>query len=304
DGVEMTAAHFHNAATGLNGGVVRNIGPDFTGQTAWGLWTSDDDQPFTPALLNELIAGNLYVNVHSAANPGGEIRGQVRLNGGTGFAARIEGDQEVPPVATEASGTGAFTLTNAGLAFSITADALDFTAAHFHNAGPGTNGGVVRGITDDFGETTTAWGLWSPSDAQALTADQRGELIEGNIYVNLHTPENPGGEIRGQLGRPQFSTSVHYIGERDGADGVILYQNYPNPFSEATQIAFSIDRGGPVSIKIYNSSGEEVESIERAFTDAGLHTVAVKASGMSPGIYYYTLDFGPTRLTGKMSITK
>jgi hypothetical protein len=303
-GVDMTAAHFHNATAGLNGGVVRDIGPDFTGQTAWGLWTPGDDQPFTPAMLNELIAGNLYVNVHSAANPGGEIRGQVLLSGGTGFAARIEGAQEVPPVETNASGTGAFTLTNAGLAFSITADGLDFTAAHFHNAGPGTNGGVVRGITDEFGETTTAWGLWSPSDAQALTAEQRGDLIEGNIYVNLHTAENPGGEIRGQLGRPQFSTSVHYLGERNEAEGLTLYQNYPNPFTEGTQIAFSIDKAGPVSIKIFNSFGQEVQSIVRVLTGAGFHTVPVKSSGLAPGIYYYTLDFGPTRLTGKMSIIK
>ena len=73
-GHPATAAHFHNAGAGLNGGVVRTFN--------WpspivGIWKNTDPQPFSPAMVTELLADRLYINIHSALCSGGEIRGQV-----------------------------------------------------------------------------------------------------------------------------------------------------------------------------------------------------------------------------------
>ncbi len=57
EGLTLTAAHFHNGATGINGGVVRGITSDFTGNTATGIWTSTDGEPLTPELIADLLAG-------------------------------------------------------------------------------------------------------------------------------------------------------------------------------------------------------------------------------------------------------
>ena len=51
----------------------------------------------------------------------------------THFTAKLTGDQENPAVTTPATGTGAFVLTDAGLAFTVTVEGLEFTNAHFHN---------------------------------------------------------------------------------------------------------------------------------------------------------------------------
>jgi hypothetical protein len=192
----ISAAHFHNAARGSNGGVVRAL--TFENNTASGVWTSTDSQPLTAALLGELWAGRLYVNVHSAQNPGGEIRGQVNLVAGMRFVANLEGAQENPPVTTSGRGTGVFALGATGLHYTILVNGLSGTisAAHFHNAATGTNGGVVRALT--FANNTTS-GEWKPSDTQALTPALLTALISGNLYVNVHTAQNPGGEIRGQV---------------------------------------------------------------------------------------------------------
>jgi len=80
----FTAAHFHNAAAGANGPVVRTIatGP-FGSSTFTGTWTATDSEPLTPALVSEIIAGNVYVNFHSTLFPGGVIRAQLQVNATT-----------------------------------------------------------------------------------------------------------------------------------------------------------------------------------------------------------------------------
>ncbi|WP_426408137.1 CHRD domain-containing protein [Bradyrhizobium ganzhouense] len=66
-----TAAHFHGPAdTSKNAGVLVPI-PGIANSPAEGSATLTDAQ------ASDLLAGKLYVNIHTAANPGGEIRGQV-----------------------------------------------------------------------------------------------------------------------------------------------------------------------------------------------------------------------------------
>ena len=67
-----TAAHFHGPATpGMNAGVVVNIGGPTPGNPMQGT------AHLNPTQIADLVAGRWYVNVHTAANPNGEIRGQV-----------------------------------------------------------------------------------------------------------------------------------------------------------------------------------------------------------------------------------
>jgi hypothetical protein len=71
---DATAAHFHGpAAPGANAGVVIPIGSGAPASPTEGSATLTDAQ------AADLLAGKWYVNVHTKANPGGEIRGQVVL---------------------------------------------------------------------------------------------------------------------------------------------------------------------------------------------------------------------------------
>lgn len=76
------AAHFHDAPAGVAGPIVRGMTPaeftpGLTSGTIIGDWLATDSQPLTPALVNELLSGNIYFNIHSTVFPGGEIRGQL-----------------------------------------------------------------------------------------------------------------------------------------------------------------------------------------------------------------------------------
>ncbi|HET6271372.1 MAG TPA: CHRD domain-containing protein, partial [Bacteroidota bacterium] len=196
----IAAAHFHNGPPGVAAGVVRAI--SFVGNTASGVWKNTDTQALTDSMVQQLLRGRIYVNIHTAANPGGEIRGQVDLSTGVGFTAQLDSAQEVPAPtgAVPGRGTGSFTLNDARteLTYTITFHGLsgNLSAAHFHNGPPGVAAGVVRAISF-VGNTAT--GVWRNTDTQALTDSMVSQLLKGRIYVNLHTAANPGGEIRGQV---------------------------------------------------------------------------------------------------------
>ncbi|MCH7496108.1 MAG: CHRD domain-containing protein, partial [Candidatus Marinimicrobia bacterium] len=195
--ITPTVAHFHNAGAGISAGVVKTL--DFVDGHARGIWSATDgSQPLTSLLVEELLSGRLYVNVHTTANPGGEIRGQVRTF--SGFNAQLSGSQTVPAVASLASGTLTSTLfyTDSGavLEYDITVEGLTMTASHFHAGAAGETGGVIKTITFDGNSAT---GIWTANDAQPLTDDIVDMIRSGGVYVNIHTSANPGGEIRGQL---------------------------------------------------------------------------------------------------------
>lgn len=111
------------------------------------------------------------------------------------------GTAEVPPVTTNGSGAGTFALNAAQteVAYYISAENLgsNVTAAHFHIAPTGQDGPIVEDITNNIQGNATSLninGRWTN-----LTASEVASLLAGNVYVNIHTTQNPDGELRGQL---------------------------------------------------------------------------------------------------------
>jgi glucuronoarabinoxylan endo-1,4-beta-xylanase len=81
---------------------------------------------------------------------------------------------------------------------------------------------------------------------------------------------------------------------------ISLAQNYPNPFSAATSIEYSIREEGFVRLAIYDVSGREVRTLVARIMPAGKHTVSVELNGLSSGIYFYRLEAGGKNIQKKM----
>lgn len=93
------------------------------------------------------------------------------------------------------------------------------------------------------------------------------------------------------------------IEETESANGVSLGQNVPNPATGNTVVSYTIPEGGDVKITVTNMLGQVMSEVN---TDkpAGSHSVEFDVNSWSAGVYYYTLDFGQTRLVKKMIINK
>ena len=128
------------------------------------------------------------------------------------FAVHLSGDQQVPPVDTNAQGEAIFHLSKDGTMLDyklIVANIDNVTASHIHLGAPGTNGPVVAflyggpPIQGTFSGvlaegTITAADLKGPLAGMSLS-DLLTAMESGNTYVNVHTTAHPGGEIRGNI---------------------------------------------------------------------------------------------------------
>ncbi len=86
--------------------------------------------------------------------------------------------------------------------------------------------------------------------------------------------------------------------------GYALEQNYPNPFNPTTNINFTVNNTGLVSIKVYDMTGREVATLANGRFAAGTHTATFDASNLASGVYLYSLQANGVRLTNKMTLIK
>lgn len=113
---------------------------------------------------------------------------------GADVKVTLSGDQEVPPVKTSASGNGTITVGDDGsVKGGVTTTGIQASAAHIHMGAAGKNGPVIVPLTKS-GDSG-----WNVGAGAKLTDEQMKAFKAGDLYVNVHSAANPGGEIRGQL---------------------------------------------------------------------------------------------------------
>ena len=110
---------------------------------------------------------------------------------------QLTGTQETPPNDSKAMGSGNITIAADGsVSGRVSTPTIQGKAAHIHVGAPGKAGPPI--ITLDGGDP----GTWTVPQGAKLSAEQMAAYKAGNLYVNVHTAEHPGGEVRAQLKAP------------------------------------------------------------------------------------------------------
>jgi hypothetical protein len=115
------------------------------------------------------------------------------MPGSKSSSLSLSGAEEVPPVTTSGSGTGSIRVASDGsVSGSVTTRGVQGMAAHIHQGARGQNGPVVIPLRKS-GDTYSV-----PAGAK-LNDAQMAAYKAGNLYVNVHSPQHKGGEVRAQL---------------------------------------------------------------------------------------------------------
>jgi hypothetical protein len=83
-----------------------------------------------------------------------------------------------------------------------------------------------------------------------------------------------------------------------------LHQNYPNPFNPTTEIVYDVLNATHVTLKVYNVMGQEVSTLVNGPVNAGRHAATFNATGLTSGLYFYTITMGDFSATKKMLLVQ
>ena len=192
---DATGAHIHTGTIGMNGDVLVALEQSADDM---GMWMTPAETMIDADILAVLASGGHYVNVHTPANMGGEIRGQILTPEYTLVTFPLTGDQQVPAVTTTATGNGYALVNSMTYDLSLVAHTEgvdDATMAHIHTGAAGENGDVLVGLEQSMDDM----GMWMTPANTMIDMDIYNVLLSGGHYVNVHTPANPNGELRGQI---------------------------------------------------------------------------------------------------------
>ena len=137
---------------------------------------------------------------------------------------------------------------------------------------------------------------------QSVSTELTG-LVMGREYFYRIVARNAAGTSRGLILGFGTLTSVERVDSRI-PEKYELYQNFPNPFNPSTTIEFDVPKASYVTLKIYNTLGNEVADPVASTLSPGRYKVKWNASSVSTGVYFCRMQSGSFVETRKLVLLK
>jgi hypothetical protein len=132
------------------------------------------------------------------------------------------------------------------------------------------------------------WGDARIQSSQYITEQYKEEMRKPK-YIHL---------------RPNFITSAKENENTSVPDKIILWQNCPNPFNPTTTIWYQLPKAAHISLKIFNTLGQEIVALVDGQMAAGVHQAQWSAPYHASGIYFYRLQTGSSSEVKPMVLIK
>jgi len=296
----INSAHFHLGAVGINGAVAVDITPGISGNKITGFVTGT---AVTTSFVNSMLSGGVYLNIHTTANPGGEIRGQVYRVMREGFTFSMDGTQQVPSVSTSGSGSGMVSINRDqdNAHFMLVTAGVTSTGIHIHKGLTGQSGGVAYDLSIIY-TNNGAFGYWKSTDVTPFLISNSAQFNKDSMYVNLHTTANAGGEIRGQVLRGFKCYSLLTGLESNDNLSNNSVSIYPNPSATGNfNISLTTNTENKIAVNVYDVLGKVVYS--SSFTSKlGSNNINVSLKDNYKGMYFVKLENGDNSITKKLIV--
>jgi hypothetical protein len=147
---------------------------------------------------------------------------------------------------------------------------------------------------------------WVASTSEGATETEY--TYEDNNVTNsvLYTYRLVDEDINGMETIQEMTVEVvpSFLSDAIVIDEYALHQNYPNPFNPTTSIIYDVKDEGLVTLKVYNVMGQEVATLVNAERGNGRYAVSFDATGLSSGLYFYTVKVNNFSATKKMLLVQ
>jgi hypothetical protein len=171
------------------------------------------------------------------------------------------------------------------------------------------------------GREHALYGWWVPVDINAdfnyifqefVYQAMAKEILNGNLILTYQTSSQPGSNIASTtipihdvtIEYRQVSTGLFYEGidQKGPRESFIVGQNYPNPAQEITCFYLTIGSPAMVTVEISDMTGRNVRVMDKGTVAAGKQKITMDVSGLTPGIYFYTVKLNGSSVTRKMVV--
>lgn len=323
--------HIHRGFAGATGGIdifladIDPIGTNVPANTFFNTATADADINIPAANFDATAfdRGENYINVHSAANPSGEIRAQITPAKSQAVRAVLQGSQEPQGVdATlnpEAAGVAYVTIdeaspTNPTVVVNATVTGFDADLSpngtpspqgplHLHRGFAGINGSIAIGALQGIIEAASTNVADGPAAPGANTnifltptpvlvngfadsvAEDADNVLAGGLYINVHSAENPSGELRGQVitdnnaafrgdldslqtlpPQTNLATGIGFITVTDLANGLFLSNVILNELDGIDFDTVSVNVGGGNNVLLQELTPNDAVNVENTLS--------------------------------------
>jgi len=271
-----TSANIRIAAPGSSGPVFQALDED---PAMPGVYRKT--YPVTPTQLTDFIEGRLYLNFGTAAYPDGEIRGQLRNTLRKGYAFDLCGTQVAPANGSTALGMAMFSVDQANcyINYKIMIDGLAGTPteAYIRQGPPGENGVALYPIAVSEPLIT---------GFHAMQASESILFEAGNVYIIIHSPAYPDGEIRGAV-RRGFSCPL--VSGVFTPNEISQLAAYPVPFQDVLQVQLESRSDFEGYVVLHDLLGNVAfrQAVEFA---AGEQHLQLPTGPLPPGAYRLSLE--------------
>ncbi|AFH50829.1 5'-Nucleotidase domain protein [Ignavibacterium album JCM 16511] len=124
------------------------------------------------------------------------------------------------------------------------------------------------------------------------------------------TFNSPNGDFVSNFSHNTNFTDINWPGATSVDDNKLLpeelslEQNYPNPFNPKTNIQYGLNKGQFITLKVYNTIGNEVATLVNEYKEAGIYNIEFNGDGLASGTYFYRLSAGSFTEVKKMILMK
>lgn len=305
--IVATAAHIHQGDVGVNGPVVVTLIQDTTNTQRFII-------PMNTILMttqiDELVSGHYYINVHTATNPSGELRGQILASNYSVLVTELSTQQL--PILASISSTGtargflAIDSTSSTINGVVRINGIVPTAMHIHSGYLGTSGGPVVTLTQSSDPN-----VWEIPANSMLNASQLMELGNGKLYYNIHTAANMSGELHGQIKPDNVELNVVNLMANPGVSTTAQGKAFISLNIDTGLLNATVKTSGITVTNMHIHDSDNAGAVVKALTataDSSIWNVSdtiltsAEVAALTSGVYYVNVH-SSTNPTGEISAT-